>query len=317
MSKMAILSCSLVLAGSQVAAAPRQPAAVDETAVRMSLEYARARENSPFDLYVFCTDKQARRALRVYPNGVAVWNHRLQVTLPWSLRDRLLGLLLKNNFPGFERRYGDAGDSDLMDGALRVSCRVSLRINGLSKVSEQLYDGPQKGSLRHLANGLLDSVQPLAAQGLGSSGLADGLRKLAAGKLDPQLLTLRYVVLPVQDGQPGSIVRVRDGRLSRQSYTPGQNIGSARESPLPACRFRPLLAAIEAANIPGLPLNLWSDQRIELEIRVLANRKTIVARPFTRLRADRAGPAQRRFDVLLGQLDGLGNDADTDCSKEN
>jgi hypothetical protein len=233
------------------------------------------------------------------------------------VRAELLGLLLQYDFPSFAESYGETGESDLMDGALRVSCRIFLAIDGLRKSSVQFYDGPQEARLLGLAGALLDRVQPLTAAGTRVRSLGDGIAKLASGKLDPQLMSLRYVVLPVRDGQPGRILRVSDGRLSRQGYAPGHEIGDISEAPMPACRFHQLLTAIETADIPGLPLNLWSEDRIQLEVAVLNHRKTIVAGPFARLKAGRSSAARQRFAALLGKLDALASGANPDCESEN
>ncbi len=294
--------------------AGKAPTATD---LGQAIEQARTQADIPFTLEVHCTDKQARRALRIYPDGVATWNHELQLRPSRALRAELLGLLLQYDFPSFAESYGETGESDLMDGALRVSCRVFLAIDGLRKSSVQFYDGPQEAKLLGLAGALLDRLQPLTAAGTRVRSLADGIAKLASGKLDPQLMTLRYVVLPRRGGQPGSIVRVGDGRLSRQGYAPGREIGDISEAPMPACRIHQLLSILEAADIPGLPLNLWFEDRIQLEVAVLNHRKTIVARPFARLKASRSSPAQQRFAALLGKLDALASAAIPDCDTEN
>jgi hypothetical protein len=130
-------------------------------------------------------------------------------------------------------------------------------------------------------------------------------------------MTLRYVVLPVRGGQPGSIVRLSDGRLSRQGYAPGHEIGDISEAPMRACRFHELLTAIATADISRLPLNLWSENRIQLEVAVLNHRKAIVARPFARLKPSRSSPAQQRFAALLSKLDALASGANPDCDTEN
>jgi hypothetical protein len=313
MSKVSLLLSCLLFGISTLPALALEAPTADETAVRQAITDARDK-NGPFDLEVFCTNNQARRALYIFPDGVAVWNHSLQLRLPQALRAGMLDLLLTHDFPSFLPRYGETEESDRMDEAFRVSCRVSLTVEGLTKVSEQFYDGPQEKRLLELAKALLDRVQPLEIRGTGAADLADGLAKLASGELDPKLLNLRYVTLPASKDQPGNIFRINATRISRQRYTPGENIGAVEWTSLSSCDYQKLMRAIEAADIPVMPVNLWSNDHIELEVQVLDHRKSIVAQPFTRLRESRSSQAQVRFAALLTELDKL--DEGSGCSPD-
>ncbi len=283
-------------------------------ALTVAIEQGRDRPDSPYHLLVNCMDKQAVRALEVFPGGVAIWNRKLQISLPWSIRSELLGLLLRDDYPTFAPLYGEQNDLEDVDGAMRVSCQIELEIGTLKKHSAQLYDGPQSANFAALAAALLDKVQPLAAQGVEAKDLRDGLNKLAEGVLAPQVFTLRYVEIPARgQQQPGFILRINDAMVSRQAYTPGKVLAEPSRTVLADCRFQHLMAAIDSADLPDLPVNLWSQAQIELEVQVLAHRKTLMARPFTRLRSDIHGPEQQRFDTLLGVIRTLGLEDQAAC----
>ena len=109
--------------------------------------------------------------------------------------------------------------------------------------------------------------------------------------------------LPAGDSSnSGSILRVIGGQISRQAYTPGQAIAEQISEPLEQEQYTKLLAALNNAQLPGLPGNLWSDDQVELEVQVLAFKKVVLARRFTRFDAVAQASAQQRFDALLLEL---------------
>ena len=60
-----------------------------------------------------------------------------------------------------------------------------------------------------------------------------------------------------------------------------------------------LVAGLQAAQLASLPGNLWSEDQLEFEIRVLAFKKVVLARRFARFDATAQASAQQRFDALL------------------
>jgi hypothetical protein len=281
--------------------------AVDEIAgnneLRQAIQTAKNQQDSPFTLDVRCTDAQVRRVLQVYSAGVGVWNRHTQISLPWPLRSRLLGLLLDYDFPAFSDRYGEKAKSGKMEGPLRVSCEINFAIGSLQKSSAQLSDGPQSANFTDLAKALLNEAEPLAGKGLTIKNLTDGLDKLASGILASQVFSLRYVEIP----SPGSaldgvIVRIGDGQLTRQVYTPGRVMGEPISDKLTVGQFHTLVETLQAVGFSDLPINLYALNQIELEVQVLGQRKTIIARPFSRLKTERTNKGQQGFNDLAVML---------------
>jgi hypothetical protein len=303
---MLIRTLLFIFSWSLITAAPVIRAADDTTAVdelRQAITTARRQVDSPFSLDVRCTNEQARRSLQVFSSGVGVWNRSVQISLPWSTRGNLLGLLLTHDFPAFAPRYGDQAVAGKMDGPMRVSCEINFAINGLQKTSVQLYDGPQSSNFLSLANALLDESEPLAQHGVSSKDLRESLDKLASGVLAPQVFSLRYVETPSPGNtKDGMIIRIGDAQLTRQAYTPGRVMGKPSSQQLPADRFQILVQTLRSADFSNLPLNLYAEDQIELEVKVLGQRKTIIARPFSRLEKERTSVAQQHFDGLAELL---------------
>lgn len=244
------------------------------------------------------------RSLEVFLSGVAIFNGRIQVKLSAEVRGALLGTLLEQGFPRFEAKYGGRPRPQREGAALRVIRRVTFEIGELSKSSVQLDTGERSAELRKLAEDLLDLVAPLVKKGVTADDLADGLGKLASGALAPETMSLRFVELP-PGNEPGSILRMAGGTLTRQDYSPGRVVGDPEALPLGQERFTTMVTAIRTAQLEKLPVNLWSLSHFELEVQVLEHRKTVVARSFSRLSPDENSKEQQRFEQLVKKLRAL------------
>ena len=298
------------------AQAVNTPAEADSKTLQAALQRASRQAGSPYSLQVHCTDQKGHRAFMLFPGGIAIWEDSTQVGLTDVERSELLAKLLRRGFAAMAPMYGSGDEADESDVAFRVSCMVSVQIDGLEKSSAQQADGPQSAELKGLAADLLDQVEPLVANGLTAADLQDGLEKLASGVLAPEAFRLRLVDLPAAGGAvTGSILRVAAGGVSRQAYAPGRELGTQSWLPLAHCRIQDLAMAIRAANLPALPANLWSGSYIELEVRVLNHAKTIIARSFARLKAKSPGEDQQRFDRLLDHLQALNPAEMAHCPK--
>ncbi len=259
-----------------------------------------------FGLRVDSTGAAGHRSLEVFPSGVAIWNGRAQLRLAPALRSALLEALLAGGFPSLEPSYGGRPEAAPEGAALRVVRRITLEVGGLSASSVQLAEGEQSPKLERLAEALLDLVAPLAKDGTTADDLGDGLAKVAAGVLAPETFTLRFVELPPPGSETaGAILRVSQGTATRQSYAPGREIGKPVSQDLSDEQLDALLAALRAAELSTLPVNLWSDAHLELELAVLEHRRTLVARPFGRLSPESLGETQQRFDKLVAALQDL------------
>jgi hypothetical protein len=293
------LMSQLLLSVVLVTPVAGQPA-TDEEAFARALDAARSDPGIPFSLDVSCADGAERRSIEVIRGRLAVWNGAVQVRLDEEERDGLVGLLSDADFANFEARYGEATRADKQEAPLRVSCRVHVEVNGLEKTSVQLLDGKQSERLSGLAGALIDVVEPKAGDGETAHSIEDGLAKIATGRLEPEVLNMRWLALPdAGTRKPGLIARVTRGQIEYQPYVPGEDIGETASSELTASQLEALIRAFEQAEFWGLPINLRSNGLNEIELTILGEAKTVVARSsFT------AGPAEQQaaFDTLLLNL---------------
>lgn len=278
----------------------------EPSALARAIAAARDAGPDPFGLRVDSTGAAGHRSLEVFPRGVAVWNGRAQLRLAPAVRSALLEALLAGDFASLEPSYGGRPGAEPERAALRVVRRVVFEIGGLAASSVQLAEGEQSPKLERLAEALLDLVAPLAQDGITADDLGDGLAKLAAGALAPETFTLRFVELPPPGSEAaGSILRFSQGTATRQSYAPGREIGEPVSLKVSDEKLNALVGALRAADLSTLPVNLWSDAHLELEVALLQHRRTLVARPFSRLSPQTLGEAQQRFEKLVAVLEEL------------
>ncbi|HVS14295.1 MAG TPA: hypothetical protein VMV46_10240 [Thermoanaerobaculia bacterium] len=302
---LALIATAAPRADAQIAGEPRDPAAISS-----ALRAARDAPAPAYRLRVDCAGDRGVRSVEVFPSGVAIWDLRTQVALPEATRRALVRQLDEGGFAALEPRYGGKPEKDDRDGepaaALRVVCRVELELETLRASSIQLADGEQSAALAELANALLDSVAPLAREGVRADSLEQGLQKLSSGELRPEGFELRFVELPRRDAEiSGSILHVAHRTATRRTYAPGAELGSPASVDLEDGSFRALIGAIAAADLSSLPVNLWAEDQLELEVRVLGHGRSVYARPFSRLAPGTHGEAQQRFDRLIETLRAL------------
>ncbi len=258
---------------------------------------------SPYFLQVDCTDQRGIRSFELFPGGATIWNRRSQIMLPASTRSDLLKILADRDFAGFDSSYGGREQPAKSAAPARVTCRIRIEIQNLEKSSMQLAGGEQSLQLLDLAAVLLDKVQVDAASAVTPVDMQDALDKLSDGQLAPQVLRLRFVDLSARDSNNrGSILRLSGGRISHQEYYPGQLLAEPAMEPLGHEQYTRLITTMQTAQLASLPANLWSEDQLELEVQVLAHKKIVLARRFTRLESAKQEPAQQHFAELLFEL---------------
>jgi len=302
---VSLLAALVIMIQPVAASVTGEESSAPAAEVTRALESVRDGTVEGLHLRVVSSSGEGLRSMEIFERGVGIWNGTVQIRLTPAVRSAVLGALLESGFAGFEERYGGRPEPD-GDGALRVIRQVALDVGGVSKMSVQLADGEQSAALERLAESLLDLVAPLAATGVTADDMADGLAKLAAGSLAPEVLMLRLVEMPSGGDEVGSILRVERGAASRQPYAPGRTLGEPEPIELSDGAFGGMVAALRRADPESLPVNLWSPRHVELEVQVLQHGHTVIARPFSRRSPEEDAAVRARFDELVATLDALG-----------
>lgn len=263
---------------------------------------------SRLHLVVECFDKDARRSLEVFGSGVAVWNNQRQFRLPVSDVSHLLGLLEKADFVGMEKQYGGRKSSGLEKpkprGATVVTCQVRLNLDGLMKGSAQLLKGDQSEALKALAKDILDFRQEKGEQGVTAADLREGLEKLSAGELAPDVLTLILHRKPERPSTTteGFLFRLSGSRVTTRTFDSSEGYSETKEAELTPAEFEELARVLANADPASLPDNLWADSYTDLSIELLDKKKSIQARQFARLTPSTHGKLQLDFNSIYNSL---------------
>lgn len=256
-----------------------------------------------------CGDDGALTAVRIFGGGVGIWNRSRQFRLPEKRVTALLERFRKVGFSRFQELYGTIEEEvpvpeDVGGSALRVICRVELTVDGVTKQSGQLAEGPRSEELKDLAHTILDLGRGPGTSGTTAESLDDGLAKIAAGTLAPEVLRILLHRKPearaVAAGEAGFLLRIEGGQATVQPYT--GRYGDAEEIGLTGPELAELAADL-AENRPGsLPVNLYANYYTDLVVEVLDRKREIQARTFTGVTPSTHGEAQERFDRIYDRL---------------
>jgi hypothetical protein len=304
-----VLALTRLGAASQLA----PPAGVAEQPLKVALAAARSGGGPWPTLHVAteCLEGGAARSAEIHGNGVAIWNGRRQFTLdPAGIRavlaafDAAAFAELRDVYGG--RSVREPGPVRVPDGnpAAEVTCRVSLELDGLRKEVAQLSVGEQSAALRRLAGAILAACEEPARAGIEAADLADGLAKVAAGRLAPEVLRVTFQRRPERAsvGRAGLVLEVNRARAT--SRRPGADGGQERavSVALPPAELASLAGSLAQADPASFPTNLWAGDYTDLTVAVLGHGRTVQARRFTGMSAATHGARQRAFDDVCERL---------------
>lgn len=312
-------ACASTGGGRQEKAASSRPTsspgaagetAEDETdeGLRRALAESIRRPGSWAELHlaVECQSEGGMRSLEVFGNGVAVWANRRQFDLPVADVAHLLSLLEEADFVGMEDQYGGGSEED---SATMITCRVQLELNGMKKESVQLFKGEQSAEFRDLADSVLDSCADRGEAGVSAADLREGLEKVAAGELAPEVLTVMLHRKPddrsAGAGARGFLLRLAGPRVVTRAYGPAAGYGEPLALELDPGEVEDLARSLADGDPASLPANLWAEHYTDLSIQVLNRRKAVQARQFARLTPTTHGRLQEAFDTLYATLEAI------------
>jgi hypothetical protein len=254
-----------------------------------------------------CQDKtNLPRSIRLYGNGVGIWNHQRQFAVP---RERLLGLLSELDRARFSRMREtfEADEGEGEEEEMETSCRVQAGLDGTEKQALQISEEEEESALKALADRVLAVGEELGPSGMAVGSLQEGLEKVARGELAPEALTVQLLRQPenLRSGETGWMLRVEGGEARLSLISPDTGWSQPRRVRLSAAEVADLARSVAAARPEELPVNLYSRWYQSLEIGVLNRTKSIQARQFARMTAETHGEKQERFDRFVAVLEAL------------
>jgi hypothetical protein len=249
--------------------------------------------------------------VRVFESGVAIWGGERQFLLQDSEITDLLQQLVTADFSSLPDRYGGTAEPDRMQAksALSVECSLSVSLDGVEKEVIQVNRGEQSESFARLVNGLLDSCEESASEGVGAESLEEGLEMIASGALDPVTFELHFQVMA--DGTaPGEsvtefVLGVEGQRATVRLRDPVDGYSEPSQLELTGNELSELAWKLAGAAPSRFLKSLWAPSYTDLSVRVLNHKMSLVARPYSGVDEETHGELQQDFDATIELLDAL------------
>lgn len=249
-----------------------------------------------------------RGSATIYGIGVGIWNRERQFKLDNAQLLALLKILNEGGFAKMRPGYGGIarplrgpaiGAPEVLVGS------VTLHVGNLTQGSMQRGGGEQSRELAAIANNILDLCEKAAQNGVAADSLADGLKKIAAGKLHP--LTMSLLVQRIENegrGPNGWILRIH-GQQAEVQLRSRTGIGSPIRFELTAMQLDGLCKLLIDNDAGSLPVNLYAPDYTDFRVSILRRDKSLQARKFARLTPTTHGEKQKQFDRIFAGLDAL------------
>lgn len=235
-------------------------------------------------------DRRIHRTV-LWSDGVGIWDDEAQFRLEPGAQKEILRAFRDNAFCQIndELFKEGSGRRKTPNGLIREQS-IALEIGGVSKtVSHVVSTFGVFPDVEEAAKPLLKIVNVVrticekpAANGVRAKNLADGLAKVAGGKLADVALKVS-VSRPKEADGSGWIARVEGKRVTAQVLTKGKGWATPVESRLSEDGFLEFVRTVSAANPGTYPQNLYDEGYTDLSIAVLNRSVTIQARHFANM----------------------------------
>jgi hypothetical protein len=258
------------------------------------------------------SDGKGGRSVRVYGNGVGIWNNKSQFTLQPAEVERLLGLFRTHKFTDMPARVGSQKAPPGRERPVRVAGSVALSVGGVTKEVTQAAGRQPSKPLAVLAAEVLKTSEAAAAEdGVSADDVGDGLRKIAEGELAPEALRVlvhRLTDKPGADeasGADGFLLRLDGRTVTTQRWRKRTGYGKPRRLDLSPEDLAGLCKLLADNDAGGLPINLWAKHYTDVVITVLDKEKSVQARQFAGMTPKTHGEKQKRFDRIWAGMHAL------------
>jgi hypothetical protein len=290
--------------------APARPGEASATPLDRALRAALA-ENRWGDLRI---DAECRRPDGSYPSatvfasGVGIWNRERQLVLSRAAVRGLLEAFEANGFTALAENGGAASAPPSPPAAFAptLTCSVALHLGGTARRVNQLAQKERFDALERLAAVVLDTCEQAGRDGATAASLADGLRKVAAGELAPELLRIEAQRKGEEPDATGWLLFLDGGTATVRDLQGAAGYGEPRELALTAAEIAALAGILAGGagggGVDGLPANLYAAEYTDLAVEVLNRRAAVQARRFAGLSPATHGARQQDFDRLLDAL---------------
>ena len=187
---------------------------------------------------------------------------------------------------------------------------VGVRVGDLERFVSQNDRVWPLPALETLVADLFKLCGKAASTGTGASTLADGLEKVAKGKLAPETLLVVLNIPPVAASATapaanGVLAVLDGGALKWTEQAPGK-ASEAVPAPISGERLRSLAALLAESDFEKLPPNLYRERYVDLRANVLDRVHSIQARKFAGLDPSKSLTQQKALEKIIEAILALG-----------
>lgn len=227
--------------------------------------------------------KVDRSRLRIWGNGVGIWNGDCQLRLSNEELRGILSLFGKHGFFTMPERPAPRKQAGAEANPPALMRSVQLTIGDVSKLVVQNNRVNTLPALEELTRSIFEACEPAARKGRSAASLAEGLDLLADGTLAPEALLVVLNVPP--EAKPaertrGLIVSVEGGAVRIVRQTHGQPPTDPEVRRITADEVKLLMGVLKEASWASMPLNIFADRYTDITVSVLQHRHMIQGRRF-------------------------------------
>jgi hypothetical protein len=301
---------ALAVAGSAAFGAPDTPAkktptpppAPDALAKPLSERISGKQELGDVELDLLWGKQNAR----VYGAGVGICDHTYQIPVSRAEVVALLEAVKAARFGAMPDRFGGEEEEEEKErhgGDIpQMLGRLEVRLGPVSKTVAQMQGGDQSKELGTLATRILKTCDGAPKRGVGAASLADGLSKLASGKLSPQafeaLVQRRERRSGPSDAPENWILRLEGQDAVGRRMPGGRTPDAPKKLILSDKEFQNLVALLSTNDVGALPTSVYSAEYTDLRVRVLNRQRVVSGRRFGGAKTEGAGAPHPTFDRI-------------------
>ena len=283
----------------------------DAATVTDAIAKALRGEHQEFHMESHCLTGDGLRTVEIFSNREAIWTGRIQIELQAPQLKSILQLLEESGFAEMKDTYGGKNDPDpnRPPFASRISCRVEVTVDGVTKQSNQFLVGRQSEKLKKLAQSILEICEMSVGEGVTVKSLDDALAKLSDGVLVPGILRLVVNRKPdseaLEQGVPGWILTVTDGVATVRNYLAPRGMTDEVALRLSPGQVSALATVLMDERLTSLERNLYANHYTDLTVEILGHRKNIQARQFSGRNRDTPALQKKRLQRIVRAMTDL------------
>jgi len=279
-----------------------------ELARRLDSLLGAADPGTPWSISVEAVGEKDRllHRVRLWSGGIGIWDGESQFRLELPAQREILTAFRDQGFCRINDDLFREGSGRRSPKPPTMEQTITLEIGGVTKTVTHTV--PSRGrwpDVEEAARPLIAIVKVVrtvcegpAGKGVRAADLADGLSKVAEGRLANVAFRL-FVNRPEEAAGSGWLVRVDGKSVTAQVSTKGKGWAPPVELRLSADEFLEFVRTVSGAAPGAFPQNLYDEGYTDLTVSVLNRSVNVQARPFSGMDPKRHEEVRKGYRTLV------------------